>query len=180
MDRLVKLCARSWTLKALVLIAGGVPARISPVAHAAGCGRTAMTASFETLLALGLLVRASGHGHPLRPEFSFSPQGRSVAEWALVLDGYLDGDDDWQRVRRSWTLPLLSLLTVERRFGALRRALSPVSDRSLSLALAELTEYGWIERRVDGSSTPPSVRYAATARVRCLVEHLDTFPTGEA
>ncbi len=176
-SQIVKLCSRSWCLKALSLMAAGVPARISPVAHAAGCGRTAMTASFEHLLDLGLLQRSPGHGHPLRPEFQLSARGRATAAWALGLEAHLESEEDWQLVRRSWTLPVLSQLTAEQRFSELRRSLAPVSDRALTLALVELAEAGWVERKVDVVSAPPAVRYAAVGQARRIVAHLKTFPT---
>ena len=51
---LVKLCSRTWSLYALHLIAGGVPARVSPLAAAAGCGRTAMGSAVAQLVDMGL------------------------------------------------------------------------------------------------------------------------------
>jgi len=84
--RIVKLCSRSWSLTALGLMADGVSGRVSPLAAAAGCGRTSMGASVEHLVDLGLLERNPGHGHPLRPEYRFTEQGAYVADWALELD----------------------------------------------------------------------------------------------
>jgi len=77
MDKLylVNLCSRSWALTALQLIERGTSARVSPLAAAAGCGRTAMSASVSHLLEMGLLERNPGAGHPMRPPL-FEASGR--------------------------------------------------------------------------------------------------------
>ena len=174
---LVKLCSRSWCLTALALITSGVPARISPVAHAAGSGRTAMTASFEHLLELGLLVRSPGHGHPLRPEFMLDAHGRAIGDWALQLETCLDGDGDRRRVRRAWTLPILGELAERRRFNELRRALAPITDRALTLALADLADVGWVERTVEATASPPTVRYGTVGKGTEITRLLQAFPS---
>ncbi len=172
----VKLCSRRWSLTALALIASGVQARVSPVAHAAGCGRTAMTASFERLLELGLMVRSPGHGHPLRPEFMLSAEGREIAKWALQLETLLDDDVDRRRVRRAWTLPILFELNEPRRFNELRKALKPITDRALTLALTDCVDAGWIERIVDAETSPPAVSYRAIGKGADISGLLEAFP----
>ncbi len=176
---LVKLCSRRWCLTALALIASGVHTRVSPVAHAAGCGRTAMTASFERLLELGLMVRSPGHGHPLRPEFMLSTEGREIAKWALQLETRIVDNVDRRRVRRAWALPILSELHEPRRFNELRKALKPITDRALTLALTDCVDAGWIERIVDADTSPPAVSYRAIgkgAEISWLLEAVLTRP----
>ena len=172
---LVKLCSRRWCLTALASIVSGVQARVSPVAHAAGCGRTAMTASFERLLELGLMVRSPGHGHPLRPEFMLSAEGREIAKWALQLETRID-DDDRRRVRRAWTLPILFELDEQRRFNELRKALKPITDRALNLALKDCVDAGWVERIVDAGTSPLAVSYRAIGKGAEVSVLLEGFP----
>ncbi len=135
-----------------------------------------MTASFEHLLELGLLVRSPGHGHPLRPEFVFSAEGREIARWALQLEACLEGNDDRRRVRRAWTLPILNLLVEGRRFNQLRRALVPITDRALTLALADLVDAGWAERTVEAASSPPAVSYRSIGKGAEIAGLLEVFP----
>ena len=106
--QLVNLCSRTWSLTALSLIAHGVSCRVSPLAAAAGCGRTSMSASVEHLISLGLLERNPGHGHPLRPEYRLTPGGVYVAEWAKGLINLVKSDQDQSLLRNKWSLPLIS------------------------------------------------------------------------
>ncbi len=173
MDKIafVKLCSRSWSVRALALMAEGVPARVSPVAHAAGTGRTAMTTSFRHLVEIGLLRRASGHGHPLRPEFELTQEGERTARWGRHLGQLLDDQEAWQLIKFSWTLPVLAALKHRDRFNDLATALNPITDRALAQTLARLEESGWVERSVDATARPPIVRYNAIGVAKKISAH---------
>ena len=168
----VKLCARAWALKALVLIAEGVPARVSPLAAAAGASRAAMASSLERCRELDLLASNPGHGHPLRPAVVLTPAGQlAAAAGSDVLQ--LVPDADAQKVlRRSWTLPILAVLDDSVSFSDLRRRLTPITDRALSMALKDLQSRGWISRTVTGHSTPPKTVYHCTGTGIALREAL--------
>jgi len=158
---LVKLCSRTWALTSLQLIARGTSARISPLAAAACCGRTAMSASVTHLVELGLLEKNPGYGHPMRPEFRLTANGVAVASWAADLYELVDSEHDRSILRGKWSLPLLSCLPKETRYSALRRELAPVTDRALSKCLGQLTERHWVVRDVSADTSPPSVSYCA-------------------
>lgn len=175
-SQLVNLCARTWSLTALSLIANGVSARVSPLAAAAGCGRTAMGASVEHLLHLGLLQRNPGHGHPLRPEYQLTLEGECLAEWSARLSSLAKGEADKALLRNKWSLALLSCLPEERRYSDLRRALVPVTDRALSVCLNNLTENAWLKRRVSHSVTPPTVSYRTILLGKKIHDHVLTLP----
>lgn len=171
-QHLVNLCSRTWSLTALGLMAGGVSGRVSPLAAAAGCGRTSMSASVEHLVLLGLLENNPGHGHPLRPEYRFTDQGASIAEWALELDSIVRSDGEKALVRNKWSLPLVSCMPDEVRYSEIRRQLVPVTDRALSVGLSKLTDNRWIRRKVNGSSSPPLVSYSTLSAGKKVHNHL--------
>jgi len=173
---LVNLCSRTWTLTALRLIASGTSARVSPLAATAGCGRTAMSASVAHLLDMNLLERNPGSGHPMRPEFRLTQAGAAVAAWAQELDELIDTDLDRTVIRGKWSLALLSSLPEETRYSELRRALSPVSDRALSLCLGQLTERSWVSRLVSANTSPPAVSYCAVNNGLMLYRQLQHLP----
>lgn len=173
---IVNLCSRSWALTALALIARGTSARVSPLAAAAGCGRTAMSASVAHLLEMGLLEKNPGYGHPMRPEFRLTTLGVAVAAWAVDLLDIIDSADGQSIIRSKWPLPLLSCLPRQTRYAELRVALAPVSDRALSLCLGQLTNRHWIERSVSTNSSPPAVTYCAIAHGLTLHRQLQRLP----
>lgn len=170
--KLVNLCARTWSLTALSLMANGVSPRISPLAASANCGRTAMGASVEHLVALGLLERNPGHGHPLRPEFRLTADGEFMADWAAALTGMMKSDVDKALLRSKWSLPLINCLPEEKRYSDLRRELVPVTDRALSNCLKQLTNNSWVNRTVENNLSPPTVIYGTTRRGRKVYAHL--------
>ena len=155
------LCSRAWNLPLLAALNAGCPARVSPLAAHLGAGRTSVGASFEHLQQLGLICRTPDHGHPLRPEFMLTEQGHSVAQWAGALSARTP-IESWPSLRKTWTLPILRLLNQQQRFGELRSALSPITDRALSLSLKELSACNWAQRCVDPAQSPPQVSYSAT------------------
>lgn len=174
--QLVNLCSRTWSLTALSLMARGVSCRVSPLAAAAGCGRTAMGASVEHLISLGLLERNPGHGHPLRPEYRLTPGGIYVAKWAKGLSNLIKSDQEQALMRNKWSLPLISCLPKERRYSDLRRELIPITDRALSGCIAKLTEESWIKRNVAINISPPTVTYRTLKTGQKIYTHLLQLP----
>ena len=169
---LVNLCSRTWSLTALSLMAGGVSGRISPLAAAAGCGRTSMSASVEHLVLLGLLENNPGHGHPLRPEYRFTERGSSIAEWTLELHSIAKSDEEKALLRNKWSLPLVSCIPDEVRYSEIRRLLVPVTDRALSAGLGRLADNRWIRRSVGERTCPPVVSYCTLGTGKKVHNHL--------
>lgn len=174
---LKNLCSRAWSLKALALIANGCPARVSPLAASAGCGRTAMSASVAHLVAMNLLERNPGAGHPLRSEFRLTYSGQAVAEWAAELDSLLRKPTDSLLYRGKWALPVVAALDPVQRYSALKKQLPPVTDRALVICLAKLMDQCWIRRFVCVQSTPPSVSYETLTKGRLVHQHVQLLPT---
>lgn len=174
--QIVNLCSRAWSLTALSLMARGVNGRVSPLAAAAGCGRTSMGASVDHLVILGLLEKNPGHGHPLRPEYRLTEGGIHVAEWALGLSTLVKSDQDQALLRNKWSLPLISCLPEERRYSEIRRELTPVTDRALSSCLTKLTKGAWIRREVSINVSPPIVAYRTMIIGQRVHDHLLQLP----
>jgi len=166
------LCSRAWSLPVLALLAEGHTARVSPVAHALDAGRTPISTTFAHLVEMNLLARNQGHGHPLRPEFALTDLGQITAQWALGLRDKVNDHDDWQLLRRSWTLPVLRLTDDASRYALLRSSLAPITDRALSLSLKAMQNRGWLDREVTTEYMPPQVCYVATGPGRILMPGL--------
>jgi DNA-binding HxlR family transcriptional regulator len=160
-DRLVKLTSRAWSLSILARLDAGTPGRQAALLAATGAGRTAFAQSLAHLIALGLIERNPGHGHPLRPEFRLTAEGLLAAAMASRIEQQTSAPDAQTLLRRSWTLPVLSATRRPRHFSEIKTTLSAITDRALSLTLSQLQTRLWVERRIDPSGRPPRPLYQA-------------------
>lgn len=158
-ETLVKLTSKAWSLKALALMHDGVPGRQAPLLAASGASRTTFVNSLRHLGELGLLERNPGHGHPLRPEFRLTAQGRALAPIAHRIEAAVPDEPGAAMLRRSWTVPLLAVARRPKQFSQIKRDLVPITDRALSTALQHLHHQNWIERSVDVAKHPPRPFY---------------------
>ncbi len=156
---LVNVTSRAWALPILAGLHDGVPGRQAPLLTATGASRTAFAQSMDHLIGIGLLERNPGHGHPLRPEFRLTKQGAGVAELASRIQ-HLSGDENQDLLRRSWTVPVLTVLHRPSQFTEIKRRLLTISDRALSQSLQSMEERSWIRRSVDDMMRPPKPIYS--------------------
>ncbi|WP_298847614.1 winged helix-turn-helix transcriptional regulator [uncultured Ruegeria sp.] len=148
-NTLVKLTSRAWSLNILALLLDGVPGRQAPLLSATNASRTAFTASLAHLVALGLIEKNPGHGHPLRPEFRLTTNGVKAAAIASKIVTAAGSEIDTGLLRKSWTVPVLALTGKPRRFSTIRSGLAVITDRALSSSLHQLEAQDWIRRDID-------------------------------
>lgn len=158
---LVKVTARAWSLPILALLHDGVPGRQAPLLARTSAGRTAFGQSMDNLIALKLVEHAPGHGHPLRPEFRLTLQGKPVAAMAARISKAMPTSDAPAVLRRSWTVPVLAVSQQPRYFSAIKTTLPNITDRALSQSLKQLRECDWIRRDVNVEHHPPRALYRA-------------------
>lgn len=170
---LVKITSRAWSLSILGHLSEGVPGRQAPLLAATGANRTAFGKSIDHLIEIGLLERNPGHGHPLRPEYRLTPFGSEVGKAARTVLEMGGGEESASVLRKSWSVPVLAVCRTPRYFGEVKAALSPITDRALSLSLKQLDARGWLERDIDPDARPPRARYLsveAGARIGQIVD----------
>lgn len=163
-SELVNITSKAWCMPILAALHDGTPGRQAPLLTVTGATRTAFSQSMAHLVALGLVSRNTGHGHPLRPEFHLAASGvvwarRASLAWALLVH-----DRERQLMRRAWILPILVTIADPRSFSEIRQELQQITDRSQSLALKELEAAGWLQRSVDTKSRPPRPQYCAKGK----------------
>ena len=142
----------------------GTPGRQASLLAATKASRTAFSASMENLVELKLVERNPGHGHPLRPEFCLTEQGKHAALIARRIIDLVPNDDEFTLLRRSWTVPVLALTQEPKRFSDLRTRLTTITDRALSGTLQQLEERQWIDRHLVTTSRTPYPIYGAINR----------------
>lgn len=158
---IVNLTSRSWSLHILAELHRGTAGRQAPLLAATQANRTSFGQSLKHLIALSLLERNPGHGHPLRPEFRLTPEGQKIAAIAhqvLILEAK---QSDKTLLRRMWTLPILAVSNRPQQFSHLKSQLPTITDRALSQSLKSIEAHNWIARSIDTHSRPPRPLYHA-------------------
>ena len=159
---LIKVTSRAWSLNILAQMHRGTPGRQAPLLSATGAGRTAFLQSLRHLVNLGLLETNPGHGHPLRPEFRLTPEGRNIAKIADKIETLIDQPSEYTLLRRAWTVPILTVSQEPQYFGEIKSQLIPITDRALSQSLKQLEAHKWLHREVETASRPARAQYQAT------------------
>ena len=156
----VNITSRAWALPILSNLHAGVAGRQAPLLAATGASRTAFAQSMDHLIAIGLLERNPGYGHPLRPEFRLTQLGFTAAAIANKIQR-VSTDEDQDLLRRSWTLPVLTSLHAPSHFNEIKRNLHTITDRALSQSLKSMEVRNWVCRNVDETARPPRSIYSA-------------------
>ncbi len=158
---IVKITSRAWSLEILAMIHSGVPGRQAPLLSSIGANRTAFAKSLVHLVNLGLLERNPGHGHPLRPEYRLTLEGAKIAKVAGNIVDIVPSDEEFALLRRTWTIPVLTVIHTPRRFTEIKSELFSITDRALSKSLDQLQELKWLRREIDIEVRPPRPSYQA-------------------
>lgn len=158
------LVGSRWFLPLLALASREEGVRFAALVARLGISRSMLSGVLDQLVAKGWMMRNPGHGHPLRPEYVLTEAGQPVAAWCeRVMEERRHLGLDEQPLGR-WALPLVGRLDRRwERFSWLEAQLSPVSPRSLSLALKQLLDVRLVDRRLE-DSFPPRPLYGLTGR----------------
>ncbi len=157
---LVNITSRAWAIPILSNLHAGIAGRQAPLLAATGASRTAFAQSMDHLIAMGLLERNPGYGHPLRPEFRLTQQGIVAAAIANKIQT-VSAQQDQDLLRRTWTLPILTAIHTPSHFNDIKRNLHRVTDRALSQSLKSMETRNWVRRKVDETARPPRSIYSA-------------------
>ena len=158
------LVGSRWFVPLLALASGEEGVRFAALVARLGISRSLLAGLLDQLLRRGWLMRNPGHGHPLRPEYVLTEAGRPVGAWCeRVMAERRNLGLDREALGR-WSLPVLGRLERRwERFSWLETQLSPISPRSLSLALKQLLDLRLVDRRLE-ESFPPRPLYGLTGR----------------
>ena len=158
------LVASRWFAPLLALASREDGVRSAALAVRLGISRSMLGGVLDQLLRKGWLIRNPGHGHPLRPEYVLTESGRPVGAWCeRVIEERRTLGLEGKELGR-WALPLIGRLDRRwERFSWLEAELSPISPRSLSLALKQLLDLRLAERRLE-DAFPPRPLYGLTGR----------------
>jgi DNA-binding HxlR family transcriptional regulator len=158
------LVGSRWFVPLLAMASREEGVRSAALVARLGISRSMLAGVLDRLLRKSWLIRNPGHGHPLRPEYVLTEAGRPVGAWCeRVMEERRHLGLERDPLGR-WALPLVVRLDRRwERFSWLEAQLSPISPRSLSLALKQLLEVRLADRRLE-DSFPPRPLYGLTGR----------------
>lgn len=167
-ELLQSLARPRWLLPVLARFDGVPGLRFAELLGRLGLPRDSLVRTLELAQGQGWIVRNPGHGHPLRPEYILTAEGRAVAEIASQLGARLEAAGLAPGDLTRWSLPALRALALgAERFNDLARALAPASPRALSQTLHMLLANGLVAREV-ADGFPPSSRYRLSEQGRAI------------
>ncbi len=166
MPSILTLSRHRWTLPILARLATTGGSRFVPLANHLGPSRDALRQTLDALIDAGLVMRNPGYGHPTRPEYLLTDNGRRVAPACARILRELSDAGIEDVVLKKWSMPILLALARECRYAELRRTVG-ATPRALTLALKELMSRGLVERRVQ-EGFPPTTTYFLTHGSRTL------------
>lgn len=171
LPRLIALTRRRWTIPILGNLHRLNGAKFVTLCHRLDAHQGAMRQSLDHLIALNLIERNSGLGHPLRPEYVLTTTGAKLAPACAAVDDLLSNWDLRDVCLRRWSLPVLRVMAEEpsNRFTSIGERVGAITDRALSMALRDLGAASLVARDVR-ATVPPSSFYRLTRRSERLVE----------
>src|SRR5579871_5190840 len=152
-DGLIALYHHRWAPPALALLDDSGGARFAELQRKLGVGRESLRRALDALIELGYVRRNEGYGHPLRPEYAITDDGRAAAPLARRTARSATRET----LLRKWSVPVLAELGGPRRFSELRTALPGVTPRALALALRDLERAHLVRREVLPTRPPSTV-----------------------
>jgi DNA-binding HxlR family transcriptional regulator len=154
-----------WAVPILAELERTRGARFVTLAHRLGLSRESLTRTLSALVQAGLVERNPGYGHPLRPEYILTGDGKRLGPHAVALADALSTLELSDVGLRKWSMPVVLALSPGggRRFSELRVALPASTPRAMTSALKDLAGAGLVERTVT-DDFPPATVYRLTPR----------------
>ena len=156
-----------WNVPVLATLATGGN-RFVVIQSRLGASREALRTSIDALMEADLVMANPGYGHPLRPEYILTEQGKSLAAACAHYNEVAEASAAVAVAYRKWTAPVLLVLDRGRsRFNQLQDALHPVTPRALAASLKLMDAADLVTRSVtDGY--PPHPTYDLTTSGKTL------------
>ncbi len=163
LDRLMALFRRRWACPVMAELHRAQGTKFISLVHTLGANAGSVRQTLDELIDLGWIRSNPGYGHPLRPEYILTRRGERLAPTCARLDQAVRQTDSHEIALRKWSMPALYVVgDGPTRFTDVTDALTPATDRAVSIALKDLSSARMIERALLTGPPPGSV-YGATA-----------------
>lgn len=160
----IRLAQGRWAVALLADIAAHDGARFVELLHRLGLSRDSLSRTLEAATTRGWVERNPGYGHPLRPEYILTAEGKRMAALAGRIEAARDAAGLAPGTLARWSMPIIfSVDAGHRRFNELARTLPAVSPRALSQGLRKLAVQRLVTRAlIEGY--PPASLYSLTSQ----------------
>jgi DNA-binding HxlR family transcriptional regulator len=170
---------RKWSIPILAELKRQGGSKFVTLQNRLDIGPTALRQTLDFLIEKQVIVRNPGYGHPMRPEYILTDQGKPVAAKCKELVDAVDDHKVLRLLLMKWSLPtLIAISQGARRFSELKDAIQS-TGRALTIFLKEAQAAGVVERAlVDGY--PPAAEYRLAGKARRLIPILKSLSTQAA
>lgn len=159
-DQLTDLFHRRWTVPILLSIRANKGRKYITLVKTLGASPGATRTTLRELIKRGWIMKNPGYGHPMRPEYILTTNGKVVADRCDTLMQSLERAGLYELHRSKWATAILYCLgDKEHRFSELSSRLPKITDRSLTICLKSLCKVGAAMRTVE-ATFPPTVAYS--------------------
>ena len=168
-DNLILLFHHRWNtaiLAAFHRANGGM--RFVVLVNQLSLSRDSLSKSLAALSEMKLVQKNPGYGHPLRPEYILTDEGKSLAN---LCDGLVSDADHTAVLQKKWSAPVIYVLASgSNRFSEMKEVLS-ISPRALTQSLKLLSRHDLVTRKVD-DGFPPTTTYQLNPTGRRIARKL--------
>jgi len=172
---LIQLAHHRWNITIIAELYRLQGAKFVTLYQSLGISKAVLSASLQALIDLDLVIKNSGHGHPMRPEYLLTPSGQLIGEQCLSLVGLMRKRDETDLAFRKWTLPLVAAIGGKmRRFNEVKGTLQDASPRAITLGLKSLIVCEWANRTII-DDYPPTAGYALLPKGRSVLLRIDSL-----
>lgn len=172
LDRFITLFHRRWAVPILTELEASRGAKFITLASRLGVGRDTLTATLADLVAMGWVIPNPGYGHPMRPEYVLTAEGKRLAPCSGRLLKTVRRLAIEPLAFRKWTMPVTYVLGREpHRFSELRGELPAITPRALTLSLKDMQRTELVRRDVY-DEFPPVTSYRLHRRAKPLFDAL--------
>jgi DNA-binding HxlR family transcriptional regulator len=171
-DDLSALGRYRWVVPVMALLAERDGARFVEMINALGISRESLVRTLEGAIQMGWIVRNTGHGHPLRPEYLLTAEGQRIAQICTGISYTQTLLGIAPATLTRWSLPIIRLLADGRsRFNMIERALPIATPRALTQSLKAMVGIDLVDRVVI-DHYPPVSNYQLTRRGGIIADAL--------
>jgi DNA-binding HxlR family transcriptional regulator len=149
LNLLMQLGQQRWAVALLALLAERKGGRFIELLNALSINRESLTRTLGGCITAGWVMRNSGHGHPLRPEYILTETGWRAASLCQSIEETRNQIGLAPASLSRWSLPIIGRIeSGANRFNAISNGIIGATPRALTLSLKSLVGQQLVRRTI--------------------------------